>query len=350
MTGSVVRMARVGARVGEAPLWLPDRKVWLWLDLQGRTVHRYDPVTATDRVIASGFAEDLACLARCTEGAALLVSVRGFHRLDPDSGQTAPLPCPVGLPPGTIFNDGKVDRHGGLWLGSSDAAEAAPLGRLWHIRAGQVTEVAAGFTVSNGPAFAPDGTAAYFADTIARRILRFRLDTSGAPTVRARFTSATGTVRGSADGPPAAPPCRRSRYLHAMSPRWPSAATGCARRRSPPRPSFPARRAVRFLAGTAIFWPYEAGCPVWPNRCWPAVLQAGGWRNPDRPLCRLLCARRVPRRARSRPVPPGGGFGDGPRLFPGPIRAVHAPLCKAAVSGRTAAPRCPLARRGPHRP
>lgn len=181
MTAAVVRMARAGARVGEAPLWLPDRKVWLWLDLQGRTVHRHDPATATDRIIASGFAEDLACLVRWTEEAALLVSVRGFHRLDPDSGQTAPLPCPIGLPPGTIFNDGKVDRHGGLWLGSSDAAEAAPLGRLWRIRAGKVTEVAAGFTVSNGPAFAPDGTVAYFADTFARRILRFRLDAAGTP-------------------------------------------------------------------------------------------------------------------------------------------------------------------------
>ena len=156
MRGPVERLAQVGARLGESPLWLPDRRVWLWLDLYGRGVHRFDPASGTDRVIASGFAEDLACLVRWTDADALLVSVRGFHRLSLDDGQTSPLTCPIDLAPGTIFNDGKVDRHGALWVGSSDAAEAAPLGRLWRVQAGKVTEVAAGFTVSNGPAFAPD--------------------------------------------------------------------------------------------------------------------------------------------------------------------------------------------------
>lgn len=185
----VERLAPVGARLGEAPLWLPDRKVWLWLDLYGRAVHRFDPATGTDRVIASGFAEDLACLVRWTEAEALLVSVRGFHGLSLDDGQTRRLNCPIKLPEGTIFNDGKVDRHGALWLGSSDAAEAAPLGRLWRVAKGRVTEVAAGFTVSNGPAFAPDGSAAYFADTFARRLLRFALDASGHPVSHSVFAT-----------------------------------------------------------------------------------------------------------------------------------------------------------------
>lgn len=179
MSGPVERLAKVGARVGESPLWLPDRKVWLWLDLQGRTVHSHDPATATNRIIASGFPEDLACLARWKPDTALLVSVRGFYRLDLDSGMAHPLACPIDLPLGTIFNDGKVDRHGALWIGSSDAAESAPLGQLWRIAKGQVTEVASGFTVSNGPAFAPDGAAAYFADTFGRRLLRFALDAAG---------------------------------------------------------------------------------------------------------------------------------------------------------------------------
>lgn len=181
MSAGLERLAASGARVGEAPLWLPEPGVWLWLDLQGRQVHRYDPRTGIDSVIAEGFAEDLACLARWTEHAVLLVSVRGFHRLSLADGAVAHLPCPIDLPEGTIFNDGKVDRHGGLWLGSSDAGEVAPIGRLWRIAQGKVTEVAAGFTVSNGPAFAPDGRTAYFADTFGRRLLRFDLDAAGAP-------------------------------------------------------------------------------------------------------------------------------------------------------------------------
>jgi sugar lactone lactonase YvrE len=188
MTGPVQRLAPVGARVGESPLWLPEQKVWLWLDLQGREVRCHDPAAGADRVLADGFAEDLACILRWTATAALLVSVRGFHRLPLDGGgPPGALPCPIDLPAGTIFNDGKVDRHGALWIGSSDAAEAAPLGRLWRIAGGRAVEVAAGFTVSNGPAFAPGGGAAYFADTFGRRLLRFALDAEGGPVGQADF-------------------------------------------------------------------------------------------------------------------------------------------------------------------
>jgi xylono-1,5-lactonase len=187
--GPVDRLAKVGARLGEAPLWLPDRKVWLWIDLYGRRVHRFDPATGSDRIIAAGFAEDLAGLVRWTDATALLVSVRGFHALSLDDGQTRPVTCPIDLPAGTIFNDGKVDRHGALWVGSSDAAEAAPLGRLWRIAKGRVTEVAAGFAVSNGPAFAPDGSAAYFADTFGGKVLRFALDALGHPVSQSVFVT-----------------------------------------------------------------------------------------------------------------------------------------------------------------
>lgn len=43
--------------------------------------------------------------------------------------------------------------------------------------------------MSNGPAFAPDGTVAYFADTFARQILCFRLDASGRPLSQDTFAT-----------------------------------------------------------------------------------------------------------------------------------------------------------------
>ncbi len=199
MNGPLARRAQAGARLGEAPLWLPDRNIWLWLDLYGRQVRRHDPATGEDRVIASGFAEDLACIVRWTAGAALLASGRGFYRLPLDGGGAQPLPCPIDLPVGTIFNDGKVDRHGALWIGSSDAAETAPVGRLWRIAGGGVTEIAAGFVVSNGPAFSPNGEAAYFADTMGRRLLRFDLDAAGHPRGQATFAT-IATDAGYPDG------------------------------------------------------------------------------------------------------------------------------------------------------
>ena len=98
MTGAAKRLAQVGARVGESPLWLPDRKIWLWLDMQRRQVRRHDPATGEDRVIADGFAEDLACMVRWTDSSVLLGSVRGLFRLALN-GTAQPLPCPTNCPP-----------------------------------------------------------------------------------------------------------------------------------------------------------------------------------------------------------------------------------------------------------
>jgi sugar lactone lactonase YvrE len=126
-------------------------------------------------------------LARLPDGMALLVSAQGFQRLEPVTGRLSPCACPIDLDPGTCFNDGKVDRHGALWLGSSDVCEEEPLGRLWRIARDGVTEIAAGFVVSNGPAFAPDGRAVYFADTFAKRILRYALDGEGSVVASAVF-------------------------------------------------------------------------------------------------------------------------------------------------------------------
>lgn len=177
----------VRAQLGESPLWLPEHDIFCWLDLAGRAVHRFDPVTRENRVVASGFDTDLACLARLSDGDVLLVSARAFHRLDPLTGAVAACACPVRLHPGTCFNDGKVDRQGALWLGSSDVREEQPLGRLWRIERNRVIEIDAGFAVSNGPAFAPDGRAAYFADTFKKRIVRYALDDDGAVVARAVF-------------------------------------------------------------------------------------------------------------------------------------------------------------------
>lgn len=187
MPFGIIRHIAAAAHLGEAPLWLPVSGVFLWLDLHGREVHRFDPQSGKDRVIASGYAENLACLARLTGGFVLLVTATQFMRLDPASGVTTPLPAPLRPVAGTCFNDGKVAPDGSLWLGTSDAEEIEPTGSLHRVSAAGVECIDKGFVVSNGPAFSPDGRAAYFADTVGGRILRYTLDAAGGVVERDLF-------------------------------------------------------------------------------------------------------------------------------------------------------------------
>ena len=179
MPFGIIRHIAAAACLGEAPLWLPASGVFLWLDLHGREVHLFDPHDGNDRVIAGGYAENLACLARLTDGFVLLVTATQFLRLDPASGATTPLPAPLRPAAGTCFNDGKVAPDGAFWIGTSDIGEVDPTGSLHRVSAAGAERVDQGFVVANGPAFSPDGRTAYFADTVGGRILRFTLDSAG---------------------------------------------------------------------------------------------------------------------------------------------------------------------------
>ena len=155
MRTALIDHVSVGAILGESPIWLPDSGVFLWLDLLGRKVHRFDPHRRENAVVADGFSENLACLVRLSEGHVLLVTATKFVRLDPVGGTSAAVDPPLVPENDTCFNDGKVAPDGSFWLGTSDVDETESTGSLYRIAGTQVDVVDRGFVISNGPAFLP---------------------------------------------------------------------------------------------------------------------------------------------------------------------------------------------------
>ncbi len=119
----------------------------------------------------------LGALLRSKQPGSLLITDRsGSSRLDTRTGELAHLVDPEGGRLDVSYNDGKVDRWGCIWLGTSDLREVEPRGCLWCLSAdGQCTLADTGFIVSNGPAFSPDGHRMYFSDTLQRRILVYEI-------------------------------------------------------------------------------------------------------------------------------------------------------------------------------
>ncbi|MDE2791904.1 MAG: SMP-30/gluconolactonase/LRE family protein [Paracoccaceae bacterium] len=189
MRVALIDQVSIGAILGESPIWLPDSGVFLWLDLLGRKVHRYDPRKRENVVVADGFSENLACLARLAGGHVLLVTATAFVQLDPASGTTVAIDSPLVPGDDTCFNDGKVAPDGSFWLGTSDVDETDATGSLHRIAGTRVDVVDSGFVISNGPAFAPGGRRAYFADSAGRRILQYELGGAGLPVSRSEFTA-----------------------------------------------------------------------------------------------------------------------------------------------------------------
>ncbi|MET9730104.1 SMP-30/gluconolactonase/LRE family protein [Streptomyces sp. NPDC006458] len=88
----------------------------------------------------------------------------------------------------TRMNDGVCDSRGRFWAGSMPYDGTPGAGSLYRTDVdGSVHRVLDGLTIVNGPAFSPDGSTLYLADSAAGVIYRCALDTEGNLTSRDEF-------------------------------------------------------------------------------------------------------------------------------------------------------------------
>jgi sugar lactone lactonase YvrE len=114
-----------------------------------------------------------AALRPRSRGGLVVATERGFALLDEPDGEVHPLP-EVWSDPTVRMNDGGCDTLGGFWCGSMSYHETPGAGALYRLDPdGTVATVLTDVTVSNGLAFTPDGTTAYYVDTATGRVDAF---------------------------------------------------------------------------------------------------------------------------------------------------------------------------------
>ena len=161
------------ARLGECPVWDPERALLAWVDVYNHRVHQFDPSTGRDRYFETG--EPAAALA-LTHDRRLLVALRDrLALLDPESGHLEEQRRVDLGHADTRFNDGKCDARGRFWVGSISVnpGEAA----LYRYDPdGSVHVMETGLTISNGLGWSPDGGTFYLTDSAQRKIYAYRFD------------------------------------------------------------------------------------------------------------------------------------------------------------------------------
>ncbi|GLJ62714.1 calcium-binding protein [Microbacterium barkeri] len=142
-----------------------------WVDLEGGVLHAWTPEggdAATHRLDRPvGFAE------KAPDGRLLAAAGTGVVELDIFGRHTAL--GDTGLDPARHrVNDGTIAPDGSLWFGTMVRDGSDPEGSVWRWDAGtgEVTRLATGIDIPNGPAFHPDGETVLIADTVGGRILR----------------------------------------------------------------------------------------------------------------------------------------------------------------------------------
>ena len=161
--------------LGEGPLWITQLGCFFWVDIERGNLHRYH--LATEQLEIRHFPYRLAVVLEGQNGKLILGLDRKLVRYDWETEVIEEL-CEVESEL-TLnrFNDGKVDPHGRIWIGTLSRLFTQGAGSLYRIGTDLTPEVQLkNLTISNGMAWTADQKTFYFIDTPTKKIQEFAFD------------------------------------------------------------------------------------------------------------------------------------------------------------------------------
>jgi sugar lactone lactonase YvrE len=182
---TVTCVADVEAVLGEGPIWVAREAALYWLDIKGRKIFRLSEAGELDQWPTPFRVGSIAPRAN---GGFIAGTDQGIAEIDLSSGRLQILFNPEEELASNRFNDGKVDRSGRFWAGTMDDEERRASGALYRFMEDlSWVAVDAGYKVTNGPAFSPDGKRMYHNDSARQVTYVFDTDEAGNAANRRTF-------------------------------------------------------------------------------------------------------------------------------------------------------------------
>ncbi len=164
-------------QLGEGPLWSDGRLYWCDINLMRLHACAVDGSQAK----FVQFDERISALGRLPEGRLLIASEKALFSYDPATGSRQHVADLEADNPATRSNDGRADRQGGFWIGTMGLTGRPGDGAFYRFFEGEIRLLIPNADIPNAQCFAPDGKAAYLADTPSGKIMRWHLDAQGWP-------------------------------------------------------------------------------------------------------------------------------------------------------------------------
>ncbi len=165
--------------LGEGAFWHPTRKQFFWVDILKCQLLSQDSTGPK----VWNFAEMVSAMAWADDDVLLMASEREVFLFDLETESTRTLmPLEVSKPDNRS-NDGRADRQGGFWIGTmgKDPTDRKGKGAIYRMYQGEGRKLFPDISIPNAICFAPDGSFAYFADTMAQLVWTVALDADGWP-------------------------------------------------------------------------------------------------------------------------------------------------------------------------
>ena len=165
------------ATLGECPRWDHAAKCLYWVDINGNSLHRFDPKTSSDSAMDIG--ENIGCFAQDQCGGFIAGLRSGYARITAFGGDVIRLTSPGYDPKLARFNDGRCDGKGRFWAGTMWEPRDTTGANVYCLESdGRFSAKACPTTITNGITFSPDGKTFTLADTPAHVLWAFNYDES----------------------------------------------------------------------------------------------------------------------------------------------------------------------------
>lgn len=167
MMHNTVYDARV-CRLGEGPLWHPERGQLFWFDILARRLLS----CLGDQQLHWQFDEYVSSAGWIDNEHLLIASQTALLKFNIETGHRTQLtPLEAGNKT-TRSNDGRADAFGGFWIGTMGQNAENGAGAIYRYYKGEMRLLFPDISIPNAICFSPDGRTAYFTDTPKQIIWR----------------------------------------------------------------------------------------------------------------------------------------------------------------------------------
>jgi sugar lactone lactonase YvrE len=159
------------ATLAEGPRWDARTQRLLWVDIDGRALHEYDPAADDDRAIALP-AKVGAAAPTEDPGRVLVALADRLAIVELETGELEPLAEFPHARENMRANDGSVDPAGRFWIGTLCEDEAPDLAALYRYDADydRLAPVLEPVSLSNGLGWAAGEQRMYYIDSPTKRV------------------------------------------------------------------------------------------------------------------------------------------------------------------------------------
>ncbi|MEM5472011.1 SMP-30/gluconolactonase/LRE family protein [Hoeflea sp. AS60] len=164
--------------LGEGPTYDPHTGIAWWFDIIGQKLFEY--VLVSNSLRTHELPEMGSVLARVDNGRQVMVTETGLHMRHTATGELELITAIEADNEVTRSNDGRVHPCGALWFGTMGKNAEKKAGAIYHVARGKVTKLFPEITIPNAICFSPDGSIAYYTDTMSGQLMRVAIDPSTA--------------------------------------------------------------------------------------------------------------------------------------------------------------------------